>query len=176
MLAIEPSSASVVTKAAPVGVVCSPERPVDCRVHPCARPSSAGVGSVTSPWAMRMRELENLSHKCTPTDGASPAKARSFPFSLLRVATGPMMSVLRPGIVQVEDGGTTTRYFVQGGFADVTPDGLTILAEQALALDGDDKDALQNAVTEARSRVESETDEQKKVEAESVLRVLEEIL
>ena len=86
----------------------------------------------------------------------------------------PMMSVLRPGIVQVEDGGTTTRYFVQGGFADVTPDGLTILAEQALALDGDDKDALQNAVTEARSRVESETDEQKKAEAESVLRVLEE--
>ena len=73
----------------------------------------------------------------------------------------PMMSVLRPGIVLVEDGRTTTRYFVQGGFADVTPDGLTILAEQALAIDGDDKDALQNAVTEARSRVESETDEQK---------------
>ena len=56
----------------------------------------------------------------------------------------------------------------------MTPDGLTILAEQALALDGDDKDALQNAVTEARSLVESETDEQKKAEAESVLRVLEE--
>jgi F0F1-type ATP synthase epsilon subunit len=53
---------------------------------------------------------------------------------------------------------------------------LTILAEQALELDGDDKDALQNAVTEARSRVESETDEQKKAEAESVLRVLEEIM
>ena len=88
----------------------------------------------------------------------------------------PMMSVLRPGIVLVEDGGTTTRYFVQGGFADVTPDGLTILAEQALALDGEDKDALQNAVIEARSHFDSETDEQKKAEAESVLRVLEEIL
>lgn len=87
----------------------------------------------------------------------------------------PMMSVLRPGIVLVEDGGTTTRYFVQGGFADVTPDGLTILAELALAVDGDDKDALQNAVTEARSRVETETDEQKKAEAGSILRVLEEI-
>ena len=83
--------------------------------------------------------------------------------------------VLRPGIVLVEDGGTTMRYFVQGGFADVTPDGLTILAEQALAVDGDDKDALQDAVTEARSRVEAETDEQKKAEAESILRVLEEI-
>ncbi|MAA77375.1 MAG: F0F1 ATP synthase subunit epsilon [Rhodobiaceae bacterium] len=87
----------------------------------------------------------------------------------------PMMSVLRPGIVLVEDGGTTTRYFVQGGFADVTPDGLTILAELALDVDGDDKDALQNAVTEARSRVEIETDEQKKAEAGSILRVLEEI-
>jgi F0F1-type ATP synthase epsilon subunit len=57
----------------------------------------------------------------------------------------------------------------------VTPDGLTILAEQALAVDGDYKDALQDAVTEARSRVEAETDEQKKAEAESILRVLEEI-
>ena len=88
----------------------------------------------------------------------------------------PIMSVLRPGIVQVEDGGTIARYFVQGGFADVTPEGLTILAEQALALDSDDKDALQNAVNEARSRVESETDEQRKAETERVLRVLEETL
>ena len=68
------------------------------------------------------------------------------------------------------------RYFVQGGFADVTPDGLTILAEHALSIDGEDKDALQNAVNEARSRIESETDEQKIAEAESVLRILEQIL
>ena len=48
----------------------------------------------------------------------------------------PMMSVLRPGIVTVEDNGKPTRYFVQGGFADVTPEGLTLLAEKAIAIDG----------------------------------------
>ena len=35
----------------------------------------------------------------------------------------PMMSVLRPGVVTVEDGGKPSRFFVQGGFADVTPEG-----------------------------------------------------
>lgn len=48
----------------------------------------------------------------------------------------PMMSVLRPGIVTVEDAGKPSRFFVQGGFADVTPDGLTLLAEKAVAVEG----------------------------------------
>ena len=41
------------------------------------------------------------------------------------------MTALREGLVQVFSNGTTTTYEVQGGFADVTPAGLTILAERA---------------------------------------------
>ncbi len=44
----------------------------------------------------------------------------------------PMMSVLRPGLLLVENDGSQEPFFVQGGFADVTPEGLTVLAEKAL--------------------------------------------
>lgn len=43
----------------------------------------------------------------------------------------PFMTALREGSVKVFSGGSTTTYEVQGGFADVTPAGLTILAERA---------------------------------------------
>jgi len=47
----------------------------------------------------------------------------------------PVMSVLKPGIVQIgESANKTSRLFVRGGFADVSDKGLTILAEQALPL------------------------------------------
>lgn len=44
----------------------------------------------------------------------------------------PFMSTLAPGVVRVQNGGAETRIFVRGGFADVTPDGLTVLAEDAI--------------------------------------------
>ena len=48
----------------------------------------------------------------------------------------PVMSVLKPGIVEIDAPATTkTRLFVRGGFADVSPKGLTILAEYAIPLE-----------------------------------------
>ncbi len=48
----------------------------------------------------------------------------------------PVMSVLKPGIVEIDATGTAkTRLFVRGGFADVSPKGLTILAEYAIPLE-----------------------------------------
>ena len=46
-------------------------------------------------------------------------------------AHAPFMTALREGPVTVFDGGSTRTFTVHGGFADVTPAGLTILAEQA---------------------------------------------
>ena len=43
----------------------------------------------------------------------------------------PFMTTLKEGRVTVFNGGVTTIFAIEGGFADVTPDGLTILAEQA---------------------------------------------
>ena len=41
------------------------------------------------------------------------------------------MTALKTGEVTVTDGATTRVFAIEGGFADVTPDGLTILAESA---------------------------------------------
>jgi F-type H+-transporting ATPase subunit epsilon len=43
----------------------------------------------------------------------------------------PFMTALREGAVTVINGGTRRAFTVKGGFADVTPAGLTILAEEA---------------------------------------------
>lgn len=48
----------------------------------------------------------------------------------------PLMSTLKPGVVEISaPSATKLRYFVRGGFADVAPSGLTILAEHALPLE-----------------------------------------
>ncbi|MFI4975309.1 MAG: ATP synthase F1 subunit epsilon [Caulobacterales bacterium] len=44
----------------------------------------------------------------------------------------PFMTTLKQGRVKVYNDGATQVYEVFGGFADVTPAGLTILAEQAV--------------------------------------------
>ena len=44
----------------------------------------------------------------------------------------PFMTALREGVITVIDGATRRRFEVHGGFADVTPEGLTILAEHAV--------------------------------------------
>jgi len=44
----------------------------------------------------------------------------------------PFMTTLREGPVRVHNDGQITVFEVRGGFADVTPDGFTILAEHAV--------------------------------------------
>ena len=44
----------------------------------------------------------------------------------------PFMTTLKPGFVTVTDSSNVAHvYFVRGGFADVSPEGLTLLAEEA---------------------------------------------
>ena len=47
----------------------------------------------------------------------------------------PLMSTLKPGQLEVKGlSGSVQKYFLRGGFADVNPNGLTILADQAIPL------------------------------------------
>jgi F-type H+-transporting ATPase subunit epsilon len=47
----------------------------------------------------------------------------------------PVLSTLRPGVVDIKGtDGHDTRFFVRGGFAEVNPKGLTLLAEQAVPM------------------------------------------
>ena len=63
----------------------------------------------------------------------------------------PVMSTLLPGILIVKEDGKESRIFVRGGFADVTPEGLTVLAEQAIPVEelkGDRLSAQKKAAEE----------------------------
>jgi len=44
----------------------------------------------------------------------------------------PFMTTLRSGAVVVKDGGSTRVFTIEGGFADVTPESFTLLAESAV--------------------------------------------
>lgn len=44
----------------------------------------------------------------------------------------PVMTNLAPGVVKIRNDASETRIFVRGGFAEVTPEGLTVLAEEAI--------------------------------------------
>ena|SRR5688500_10466576 len=62
----------------------------------------------------------------------------------------PLMSTLKPGLIEVRSlGGGTQKIFVRGGFADVNPSGLTILADQAIRLEDLDAQMLAQQVRDA---------------------------
>ncbi len=62
----------------------------------------------------------------------------------------PVMSTLRPGVIGVQvEGQPERRYFVRGGFAEVTPAGLTVLAEHTVPLDELDAEALAREIANA---------------------------
>lgn len=66
----------------------------------------------------------------------------------------PLLTSLRPGLLEIGlGGGERRRYFVRGGFAEVGPTGLTVLAETAIDLVELDKVALDQAVKDAEEDV-----------------------
>lgn len=50
----------------------------------------------------------------------------------------PLFSMIRPGIVTIHEGATKRYYVIDAGYADVTPDGTTILAESIRDIKVDD--------------------------------------
>lgn len=68
---------------------------------------------------------------------------------------GPLMAAIRTGAITVYNDGTETQFFVEGGFADVTPEGLTILAERAMPLSEVDSDDLRSQIEKASAELET---------------------
>ena len=66
----------------------------------------------------------------------------------------PLMSTLKPGFITVTraDGNSQT-FYVRGGFADVSPEGLTILAEQASVLSEFNKADIERLLAEAQEQL-----------------------
>jgi F-type H+-transporting ATPase subunit epsilon len=73
----------------------------------------------------------------------------------------PFMTTLRSGFITVNrDGGAADVFFVRGGFADVSPSGLTILAEESMPLAEFSQQDLQGQIRSAEENlVRAETPE-----------------
>lgn len=89
----------------------------------------------------------------------------------------PLISTLRPGVIQVHDGGgVTERIFVAGGFAEVTPSRCTVLAEEALPVGEIDRSATEQRLSDAKDDLLDAKDDTEKVTAERQIKVAEEML
>jgi F-type H+-transporting ATPase subunit epsilon len=80
------------------------------------------------------------------------------------------MSTIKPGVVTVRPvSGAEQRYVVFGGFADILPDGCTLLAESAVAVQDIDRNDLARRIGEAKEDVADAKDEAARTRAEQYL-------
>ncbi len=86
----------------------------------------------------------------------------------------PTMTAVRPGVVGIDGAdGKHLRVFVRGGFADVNPVGLTILAETAIPFEDLNAAHLDQEIRNAEEDLADATDEQKQAAQERVDRLRE---
>ncbi len=85
----------------------------------------------------------------------------------------PFMTTLKPGVVRIYEDGQVTAVFVRGGFADVTPQGLTILAEEAIRLTDVDVVELDAEIVRVKSDAADPGDEARRKRAAERLEYLE---
>ena len=71
----------------------------------------------------------------------------------------PFLTTLRPGIVTVTDGSSSTEYFVTGGFAEVSSEATAILAEEAVERSELTREFLDARIEAAKTAHENATDE-----------------
>ena len=82
----------------------------------------------------------------------------------------PVMTTVKPGVVTVKAAsGSEQRYVVFGGFADILPEGCTLLAESAVAVKDIDRADLARRIGEAREDVADARDEAARTRAEQYL-------
>jgi F-type H+-transporting ATPase subunit epsilon len=74
-------------------------------------------------------------------------------------AHAPAVTVLRPGIVTIYRGGARELVVVTGGFAEVGPAGLTILADRAVARDDFDTGTLATEIKDTEEDLADSTDQ-----------------
>jgi F-type H+-transporting ATPase subunit epsilon len=70
----------------------------------------------------------------------------------------PLLSTLLPGVIDVyENGAVTDRIFVAGGFAEVTEDRCTVLAEEATAVGELDVEKAEQRITDLSDELKDAT-------------------
>jgi len=62
----------------------------------------------------------------------------------------PLVTTLRPGMIDVQIDGRDDRYFIRGGFAEIGPAKITVLAEEAVPMTELDLAVLDQRIADAQ--------------------------
>lgn len=72
----------------------------------------------------------------------------------------PLISTVRPGVIEVHEGGAVSdRIFVAGGFAEVTGERCTVLADEATLVADIDRAAVQQQLDSLRGELAAAADD-----------------
>jgi F-type H+-transporting ATPase subunit epsilon len=86
----------------------------------------------------------------------------------------PFVSTLRPGTIAIfKDGKVERRIFVAGGFAEVTPERCTVLAEEAQPLEDIDRGALEERIKTLADDARDAAEPEARAAAAARLRIAE---
>lgn len=86
----------------------------------------------------------------------------------------PLISTVRPGVIEIYEGSAVSdRIFVAGGFAEVTQERCTVLAEQAMRVADIDAGRVEQQLREAHQDISDATTEGARAEAERRARLAE---
>lgn len=89
----------------------------------------------------------------------------------------PMISTVRPGVIRVfENGAVKDSIFVAGGFAEVTPERCTVLADQAVPLGEIDRADAEQKLKDAREDLADAKDDDERRAAQKTVAVMETML
>src|SRR6201996_8756796 len=81
----------------------------------------------------------------------------------------PLVSTLRAGMIDVQVNGQDDRYFIRGGFAEISPTKITVLAEEAIPMTELDLAVLDQRITDAQDdEIAAKTDEDRQKAAQLV--------
>jgi len=62
----------------------------------------------------------------------------------------PLVSTLRAGMIDMKDEGVDTRFFIRGGFVEINPGKITVLAEEAIPMSEMDLAILDQRISDAQ--------------------------
>jgi F-type H+-transporting ATPase subunit epsilon len=86
----------------------------------------------------------------------------------------PTITTVRPGTIVIYEGGAVSdRIFIAGGFAEVSDNRCTVLAEKAMPVEDIDKAAAQQSLADAREDISSADSDTARKSAETAVAVAE---
>jgi len=89
----------------------------------------------------------------------------------------PLISTVRTGVISIyENGAVDRRIFVSGGFAEVTAERCTVLADEAVGLEDADRAAAEARIASAREELTDADNDEERHTAEAELAVAQALL